>query len=181
MQIAVPQISISSWKCRLQRRAGAVLLLFIGAVALSSAQKAITETVQPQLNLKALAEPLQDLTPAERKVVDRTVVLIRDMRHGEALANLTSLTESNGKNSAVRILRAYVLLELGNVAGAVDDAKVAESSGIHTAYKCWFLAQVAYLTGNKPLCRREIKHLGSDSPYSLNAQKLSRDLDAGEK
>ena len=100
------------------------------------------------------------------------------MRDAEALATLTNLTRSNGKNSALRVLRAYVLLELGNATGALDDAKVAESSGVHTAYKCWFLAQVAYLTGDKTAVSVErIKHIGADPTYGTGAEKLGRALD----
>jgi hypothetical protein len=60
--------------------------------------------------------------------------------------------------------------------GALEDADAAEISGAHAAYKCWFLAQVAYLAGNKPLCRREIKHIGNDPTYGPRAEELRREL-----
>jgi hypothetical protein len=137
--------------------------------------------VHPALDLRALAEPLRDLTPAEREVVDDAVELIRQRRHALALVELSTLTASNPKNSALRVLRAYVLLELGNVTGALDEARSAEASGLRSTYRCWFLAQVAYLAGNVPLCRREIKHVAGDPSYGPAAEKLRRNLEAGSK
>jgi hypothetical protein len=139
-------------------------------------------TVDLKLDIKALTEPLQDLMPAERQVVDEVIDLIRQKRHALALLDLNRLTASNPSNSALRVLRAYVLLELGNITGGLNDARSAEASGARSAYRCWFLAQVAYLAGNKPLCRREIKHLTSQpSPYGPAAEKLSHDLETGSK
>lgn len=163
-------------------RAATVLLLFAYGVAFAlphaSEKTTSIQNVHPELNLKALAEPLQDLNPEEKRVVDEAIGLIREMRDAEALAHLTNLTRSNPSNSTIRVLRAYALLELGNLTGALDDATVAEASGIRASYKCWFLAQVAFLAGNKPLCRREIKHLSRDSTYGSEAEKLHRTLDA---
>lgn len=138
-------------------------------------------SVQLDLDLKALAEPLQDLTPAEREVVDGAIKLMGQKQHLLALAYLTRLTTSNPKNSALRVLRAYVMLELGNVTGALDEARIAEASGLRSAYRCWFLARVAYLAGNKPLCRREISHIAGDPSYGPQAEKLRRDLEARSK
>jgi len=84
------------------------------------------QNVRPDLDLRALAEPLQDLAPAEREVVDEAIKLIRQKRRGVALVDLSRLIASNPKNSALRVLRAYVLLELGNVTGALDEARFAE-------------------------------------------------------
>jgi hypothetical protein len=77
----------------------------------------------------------------------------------------------------VRVLRAYALLELGSLSGALDDADAAEALGAHATYKCWFLAQVAHVAGNKPLCRREIQHVANDPTYGPQAKKLRRELD----
>ena len=132
---------------------------------------------RPELDLRSLTEPLQDLTPADRDTIDGAVALIKQKQHLPALAYLSGLTQRNPDNSAVRILRAYVLLELGNLSGALEDADVAEASGAQAAYKCWFLAQVARLAGNKPLCRREIQHIANDSTYGPQAEKLLRELD----
>ena len=138
---------------------------------------ASVEHARPELDLKALTEPLRDLTPEDRDTFDEAVALIKQKQHLLALANLNRLTQRNPDNSATRVLRAYVLLELGNLAGALDDAGAAEASGVHAAYKCWFLAQVAYLAGNKPLCRREIKHIANDPTYGPRAEQLRRELD----
>jgi hypothetical protein len=137
--------------------------------------------IHPSLDLSALTGPLQELTPEERKVVDETVELIRQKRHTAALLNLSRLIGSNPQNSALRVLRAYVLLEVGNVSGALDEARSAEASGVRSAYRCWFLAQVAYLAGNVPLCRREIKHIGSDVSYGHAAEALRRRVETGSK
>lgn len=136
---------------------------------------------QPRLDLKALAEPLQDLTPADRATVDQVIKLIQDKKHLQALTYLTDLTVRNPQNSSVRVLRAYVLLELGNIVGALGDARNAEASGSHAAYRCWFLAQVAYLAGDKPLCRREIKHLSGNATYAQGVDQLRRDLQTPTK
>jgi len=132
--------------------------------------------MRPALDLKALSEPLQDLTPADHEILDKSVKLIGDGKHIQALAYLTELTVSNPRNSALRVIRAYALLEMGNIAGALGDARIAEDSGTHSAYKCWFLAQVAYMAGDKPLCRREIKHLAGNVTYAPGVEKLSDDL-----
>jgi hypothetical protein len=132
-----------------------------------------------ELSIQDLAEPLRDLSPSDEKNFNEAVTLIQQKHHVLALAVLSPLAKSNPANSSIHIVRAYVLLELGNVAGALGDAKQAEESGTHTAYKCWFLARVAYLAGNKPLCRREIKHVQAmRSPYQADAGKLLHDLNA---
>lgn len=149
-------------------------LLFL--VASASAQMPANRL--PQLDLTALSQPLSNLKSDERDLVDQATDLIRQGKHAEALASLTSLTHSNPMNSGLRVLRAYALLELGNAAGALEDATIAESAGGHAAYRCWFLAQVAVLAGNKPLCRREIRHVSKDPTYGNAARQLSRELAA---
>jgi hypothetical protein len=159
-----------------------VLPFLMMALILAAAGAAGAErSTQPGLDLRALAGPLQELTPAEGKVVDEAIGLIRQKRHASALAELSGLIVSNPKNSALRILRAYVLLELGNVTGALDEARAGEGLGVRSAYRCWFLAQVAYLAGNVPLCRREIGHVGGDRSYGPAAEKLRRRLEAEGK
>jgi len=157
------------------------VLFSLAQLAMPSKGAGSHENVRPSLDLSALTGPLQELTPEERKVVDRALELIRQKRHTAALLELSRLVGSNPQNSALRVLRAYVLLELGNVSGALDDARSAEASGLRSAYRCWFLAQVAYLAGNVPLCRREIKHVGSDESYGQAAETLRRRLDTGSK
>ncbi len=132
------------------------------------------------LGLKALQEPLQTLSNGDRQVVDSVIGLIRENKHAQAFAFLTTLTTNNPMNSSVRVLRAYVMLELGNLTGALDDAKTAEDSGTHSAYRCWFLAQVAYVAGDKSVCLREIKHLDGSPEYGAQAQQLGRKLNAAK-
>lgn len=142
---------------------------------------ACAERAAPVLDLKALSEPLQNLTPQERKTADKAIKLIGEKQHLLALGYLTDLTASNPMNSSIRVLRAYVLLELGNLTGALGDARTAEDTGPHSAYRCWFLAQVAYLAGDKALCKREIKHLQGAPGYQPEVEKLHRELDAMPK
>src|SRR5262249_34668022 len=65
--------------------------------------------------------------------------------------------------------------------GALDEARAAEGGRISAAYRCWFLAQVAYLAGNKPLCKREIRHVTGHPSYAPEAERLARSLGAGRK
>lgn len=140
--------------------------------ACSSARK-----VTPELDLNAMGEPLKDVKAGDREVVDQTIRLIQQNQHAAALVNLTKLTSNNPQNEALRVLRGYVLLEVGNVTGSLEEARIAEDSGSHTAYKCWFLAQVAYVAGDKPLCRREIGHLAGSPEYGAKARRLSQELE----
>src|SRR5262249_53184491 len=136
---------------------------------------------QLRLEIKALAEPLRDLKPEEARIVDDAIELIQKGEHAPAFLALTGLTERNPNNSALRVLRAYTLLQLGNLLGALDEARAAESGRIRSAYRCWFLAQVAYLAGNKPLCKREIRHVTGHPSYGPEAERLARSLGAGRK
>jgi len=155
------------------------LLLAVLAATPSAAQPAPPSPhrkVSLNLGLKELTEPLRDLSPDDRRAVDLAIASIERGEHAVALAWLSRLSGSNPMNSSVRVLRAYALLELGNLTGALDDARAAEASPAHSAYQCWFLAQVAYLAGNKPLCRREIKHLAGNTTWGADAEQLRRDL-----
>ena len=141
----------------------------------------LTRKATPDLDLKAMAEPLKDVKAGDSQVVDETVRLIQQKQHAAALANLTRLTANNPGNAALRVLRGYVLLELSNVTGSLEEARIAEESGSRSGYKCWFLAQVAFLAGDKPLCRREIGHLTGDPVYGPKVRRLSQDLEQQTK
>ena len=130
----------------------------------------------PDLDLKAMAEPLQDVKAGDGEIVDETIRLIHQKQHAAALANLTRLTANNPQNAALRVLRGYVLLELSNMTDSLEEARIAEESGSPQGYKCWFLAQVAYLAGDKALCRREIGHLSGDPVYGPKVRRLNQDL-----
>jgi hypothetical protein len=134
---------------------------------------------QIAIGIQDLSEPLRDLSPSDERVLDEAIDLIKRKKHLMALEILTTLISSNPANSTPHILRAYALLELGDVAGALGDASAAEASGPARAYKCWFLARVAYLAGDKPLCRREIKHLRGQRTYGQQAEDLLQQLDGG--
>ncbi len=135
----------------------------------------------PDLDLKAMAVPLKDVKAGDSEVVDETVRLIQQNQHAAALANLSRLTADNPQNAALRVLRGYVLLELSNVTGSLEEARIAEESGSRSGYKCWFLAQVAYLAGDKALCRREIGHLTGDPVYGPKVRRLNQDLERQTK
>jgi hypothetical protein len=135
----------------------------------------------PDLDLKAMAGPLQDVKAGDGEVVNETIRLIQQKEHAAALVNLTRLSANNPTNAALRVLRGYVLLELSNVTGSLEEARIAEESGSRTAYKCWFLAQVAYLAGDKALCRREIGHLTGDPVFGPKVRRLNQDLERQTK
>ncbi|MDR3698461.1 MAG: hypothetical protein P4L56_02425 [Candidatus Sulfopaludibacter sp.] len=138
---------------------------------------ASARSVKPELDLNAMGEPLKDVQAGDSEVVDETIRLIQQKEHAAALVNLTRLTANNPHNAALRVLRGYVLLELGNVTGSLEEARIAEESGSHTGYKCWFLAQVAYVAGDKALCRREIGHVAGSPVYGPKASRLSAALE----
>jgi predicted Zn-dependent protease len=156
-----------------------LLLLWLGMAGLAAA--AGTAQPQPKLDEAALAGSAHTLDTADAKVFDDAIELIKQGNHALALLSLTRLTGSNPRNVAVRATRAYVLLQVGNLLGALDDARIAEKTGPHTAYRCWLLAQISYLAGNQHLCKREIKHLEGNAEYGAEAAKLGESLSAGKK
>jgi predicted Zn-dependent protease len=152
-----------------------------GPIMAQTSSLAASRKVQLNFELKDLTEPLRNLSVTDREAVDQAIRSIGQKEHAVALSYLTQLSSSNPMNSSLRVLRAFVLLELGNVSGALGEARTAEDTGAHAAYRCWFLAQVAYLAGNKPLCRREIKHLTGNATYGADAEKLRQDLNSRSK
>ena len=156
-----------------------LLLVLLGTGVLADA--AGIPGPQPKLDEAALAGAARTLTAADGKVFDDAIQLIKQGNHAEALLSLTRLTGSNPKNVAVRATRAYVLLQVGNLLGALDDARAAENAGPKTAYRCWLLAQISYLAGNQRICKREIKHLEGSPEYGAEAAKLGANLSAAKK
>lgn len=126
------------------------------------------------LRAERLTEALDLLKPSERSVVDHAVDLIRKGMNTDALAALSTLTKDNPKNSSLRILTAYALLQLGNLVGAFDEAKKAEAAPNGNSYKCWFLGKLALLVGDREVCKREIAH-------AKKAGDMATDVDALEK
>jgi len=128
------------------------------------------------LRAERLAEALDLLQPGERSVVDHAVDLIRKGMNTDALAALSSLTKDNPKNSSLRILTAYALLQVGNLVGAFDEAKKAEAAPNGNSYKCWFLAKVALLAGDRAVCKREIAHAKKVGDMADDVNALEKEL-----
>jgi len=126
------------------------------------------------LRMEPLADSLKLLKSEERTAVEQAVEFIRRGENTTALARLSTLTGANPQNSSLRILSAYALLQLGNFLGAFEEAKKAEAAPNGNSYKCWFLAKVALLAGDKEVCRRELEH-------ARKAGHLASDIKAIEK
>lgn len=112
----------------------------------------------------------------DRGAVDAAVDLIKKGEHTVALARLYTLANKNPDVSALKILSAYSLLQVGNLVGALEQAKKAETTKDHTSYACFFLAKVAYLTGDKEACKREIKHVKGTGDFKAEIKDLEKDL-----
>jgi len=151
------------------------------ALALLLAAAPSAAATMPQLEMPSLADSLRTLKAEEQRIVDETVQLIQKKEHTLAFLALSRLVKSNPKNSSLRVLRSYAALQLANLAGALEDARIAEGSGAPSAYRCWFLAQVAFLAGNAKMCRREVAHLEADSTYGSQAVKLRQNLETGKR
>jgi Flp pilus assembly protein TadD len=124
-----------------------------------------------ELNRDRLGGSLKLLARPDRTVVDQAIKLIQRGDHSLALAHLSSLTKKNSDSSALRILSAYAMLQLGNLVGAFDEAKKAEASPDHDSYACLFLAKLALLIGDKEVCKRELEHIkGAGEPAAQISQ-----------
>ena len=132
----------------------------------------------PSMDLRfdRLASALTLLTDADRKIVDEAVQLIREGEHAGALARLSALTHSNPENSSLRILMAYAQLQLGNLTGALDEAKKAHEAPNGNSYRCYFLAKIAFLTGDTVTCRRELNHAKNAGDMPEGVRELQNDL-----
>ena len=132
------------------------------------------------LQFERLATALAGLATPDRSVVDDAVALIRKGENNLALAKLSALNKQSPKNSSLRILTAYTLLRAGDAVGALDNAKQAEASPDGEPYKCWFLAKVAFLTGDTPTCKREIihakTHMKNDSAIMADLKSMEKSL-----
>ena len=139
---------------------------------------ATAATNKPDIDLKVdrLSGSMRNLAAEDRKVVDEAIELIQRGENLLAFGRLSSLSKKNSENSSVRVLTAYVQLQLGNALGAFDEAKKAESAKDHNTYACWFLAKVALLTGNPATCRRELGHLKAGGDMPTEAVELEQEL-----
>jgi len=128
------------------------------------------------LRMERLADSLNLLRSEDRAVVEEAVELIRKGENTLALGRLTALNAANPQNSSLRILTAYALLQAGNFLGAFDEAAKAEKAPDGNSYKCWFLAKVALLAGDKTVCKREIKHVKSMGDMAADVKALEKEL-----
>ena len=132
------------------------------------------------LQFQRLATALAGLSTPDRSIVDDAVSLIRKGENNLALAKLSALNKQSPANSSLRILTAYALLRAGDTIGALDNAKQAESSPGGDAYKCWFLAKVAFIAGDNPTCKRELNHakghLNNDKAIMADIKSMEKSL-----
>jgi Flp pilus assembly protein TadD len=137
----------------------------------------------PSMNLRfdRLASALTLLNDADRKIVAEAVQLIKEGENAGALARLSTLTHSNSENSSLRILMAYAQLQLGNLTGALDEAKKAHEAPNGNSYRCYFLAKIAFLTGDDVTCRRELNHTKNAGDMPEEVRQLQNDLKKGKK
>jgi Flp pilus assembly protein TadD len=128
------------------------------------------------LQFDRLTSALTLLSDADRKVVNDAALLIREGEYAGALARLSTLTHQSTDNSSLRILMAYAQLQLGNLTGAFDEAMKAHEAPNGNGYKCYFLAKIAFLTGDNVTCRRELNHAKNAGEPSEEVRQLQSDL-----
>jgi Flp pilus assembly protein TadD len=147
-------------------------------ILICAATLALAAPPAPSMDLRfdRLASALTLLSDADRKIVDEAVQLIREGEHVGALARLSTLTHSNPENSSLRILMAYAQLQLGNLTGALDEAKKAHEAPNGNSYRCYFLAKIAFLTGDSVTCRRELTHTKNAGDMPEEVRQLQNDL-----
>ncbi len=153
-----------------------VLKLFLApaAFAILLAVPAFADTFD--LNYDRLERAIDVLSHDDRDAVNDSIQLIKDGKHSLALARLSALNKSNPKNSSLRILASYALLQAGNVVGAFKEAETAHEAPNGNSYKCWFLGKVALLNGKGALCEREIEHVHGVGDMVAEAKALEAEL-----
>lgn len=129
-----------------------------------------------ELQYDRLASALTLLSDSDRKIVDEAAQLIREGENVGALARLSTLAQSNPDNSSLRILMGFAQLQLGNLTGALDEAKKAHDAPNGNSYRCYFLAKIAFLTGDKITCRRELNHVKNAGDMPDETRQLEGDL-----
>jgi Flp pilus assembly protein TadD len=149
-------------------------LLCAATLALAAPPPAPAPAVE--LRFDRLASALTLLNDSDRKIVDDAAQLIREGEHAGALARLSVLTQANPDNSSLRILIAYAQLQLGNLTGALDEAKKAHEAPNGNSYRCYFLAKIAFLTGDTATCRRELNHARNAGDMPDEVRQLQTDL-----
>jgi Flp pilus assembly protein TadD len=154
------------------------LVLFAWCVA--GAVHAAPPPASMELRYDRLASALTLLSDADRKIVNDAAQLIRQGENLGALARLSSLAQSNQDNSSLRILMAYAQLQLGNLTGALDEAKKAHEASNGNSYRCYFLAKVAFLTGDKVTCKHELTHAKNAGDMKDDVRQLENELKASK-
>lgn len=149
-----------------------ILALFLSLMPLAG----ILQCAEVDLRMERLSESLKLLKEQERSVVDQALELIQKGRNTAALAQLSTLMKDNPKNTSLRVLAAYGLLRAGDLLGAFEEAKKAESSPHGNSYTCWFLARVALLVGDRPMCERELKHVKKAGDMAADVEALEKEL-----
>ena len=129
-----------------------------------------------ELRFDRLASALTLMNDADRKIVEESAQLIREGESAGALARLSALTHSNPENSSLRILIAFAQLQLGNLTGALEEAKKAHDAPNGNSYRCYFLAKIAFLTGDKITCQRELTHAKNAGDMPEDVRKLENDV-----
>ena len=152
------------------------LILMCGATLALASPPPAPPAPGMDLRFDRLASALTLLNDSDRKIVDEAVQLIREGENVGALARLSTLTLSNPNNSSLRILLAFAQLQLGNLTGALDEAKKAHAAPNGNSYKCYFLAKIAFLTGDKVTCRRELNHTKNAGDMQEEVRQLQNDL-----
>jgi len=128
------------------------------------------------LRFDRLEPALDVLSAADRDTVSDAINLIKSGENVLALSRLSSLKQASPKNSSLRILAAYALLQTGNALGAFEEAEKAHDAPDGNSYKCWFLAKVALLSGKRAVCERELEHVRGAADMVAEAKQLEREL-----
>jgi Flp pilus assembly protein TadD len=157
-------------------RARNLCLAFVCAATLALAAPPPAPAPAVELRFDRLASALTLLNDSDRKIVDQAAQLIREGEHAGALARLSALTLANPDNSSLRILIAYAQLQLGNLTGSLDEAKKAHQAPNGDSYRCYFLAKIAFLTGDTAICRRELDHVRNAGDMPDEVRQLQNDL-----
>jgi hypothetical protein len=147
---------------------GVVLLLLAALPGLAA------EPVK--LNYTMLEPGLAAVQESELDAVRSAVKLIKDGEHSLALARLTSLNQRTPQNSSLRILASYAFLQLGNLAGAFEEAEKAHAAPNGNAFTCWFLGKIALLNGKTAVCQREIEHVKKSGQMAAEVKDLEREM-----
>ena len=128
------------------------------------------------LDYDRLQVGLNSLDDSDRGAVDGAIKLIKGGEHSLALARLSALNQHAPENSSLRILASYVLLQVGNLVGAFEEAEKAHQTPNSNVYTCWFLARVALLNGKTTICKRELEHVKKSGQMVAERKQLEKEM-----